>query len=102
MVAALTAILLGNRQAEEAQFAHLADAIIRDEAVVAFPVQQVRRDLGVAEIAHRFVERELLFGDQVGQVGVDSAGHSACSVTRQPQERDDRAADVAFYQALSG
>lgn len=60
----------------------------RGRAGARAPVQQVRRDLRVAEVAHRFVERELLGGDEVLQVGVDSAGHSPASVARPRPEGD--------------
>ena len=53
VVAALAAVLLGERQAEQAQLAHLRDDVQRQRCSVRSASYAARRDDLVGEVAHQ-------------------------------------------------
>ena len=79
------AVLLGNRQAEDAELGHLGDDLHRDIGVLAVPLVSMWHDLGKAEAAHfgadRFhvlVEAGLADGGRAAVVA--DAGHEGGAV----------------------
>ena len=61
-VGAAAAVLGRERQPEEAEVAHRGDGVDR-ELMGAIPGLDVRRDLGLGELAHHLAERFLLFAE---------------------------------------
>ena len=67
------AVLLGHDQAEQPQVAHLADQLDR-EVVVAVPLRDVRRDLGLGELPDHLAEQLVI----LGQLEHDSSSRRRC------------------------
>ena len=59
VVSAHPAVFLGKREAEQAQFAHLTENLVR-ELVIVVALSGGRRDDLVSEIAHRILQRAAL------------------------------------------
>ena len=66
----------GRQQPEQAEVAHLGDQLDR-EVVVAVPGRDVRRDLGLGEVAHDLAERLVIFGQLEAHRPEDSAAATA-------------------------